>query len=66
LEPNVNGSDRRGLRGVIAGKRSERLKIPDPEAYFYCMSAEYVNGNETPIDVNQTCLFPEEEQSTKS
>jgi hypothetical protein len=45
LEPNVNGSDRRGLRGVIVGKRSEwseRLKIPDPEAYFYCMSAEYV------------------------
>jgi len=51
LEPNVNGSDRRGLRGVIAGKRSERLKIPDPEAYLYCMPAEYVNGNATPVDV---------------
>jgi hypothetical protein len=30
LEPNVNGSDRRGLRAVIAGKRSERSNIPDP------------------------------------
>jgi hypothetical protein len=34
LEPNVNGSDRRGLRGLIAGKRSERLKIPYPEGYL--------------------------------
>jgi hypothetical protein len=34
LEPYVNGSDRRGLRGVIAGKRSERSKIPDPERTF--------------------------------
>jgi hypothetical protein len=52
LEPNVNGSDRIGLRGVIAGKRSEKLKIHDPEAYLYCMPAEYVNGNETPVDVS--------------
>jgi hypothetical protein len=59
LEPKVNGSDRRGVRGVIEGKRSKRSKSPGPEAHLYCMPAEYVNGNETPVDVNYTCIFEE-------